>query len=84
MKEKLKDTYLCIEIDKSLKLMGTLFTNQSKINKIMFKLKKMEIPFDLNSFYFVTGGIYDIGGGLHGESGFRGCIRNLTIDGKLR
>ena len=44
----------------------------------------MKISFDLNSFYFVTGGIYDIGGGLHGESGFRGCIRNLTIDGKLR
>ncbi|XP_023338889.1 neurexin-4 isoform X2 [Eurytemora carolleeae] len=31
-----------------------------------------------------TGSYYDIGGGLHGEVGFRGCLRNLVIDGKPR
>ena len=30
------------------------------------------------------GSYYDVGGGLHEETGFRGCLRDLVIDGKLR
>ena len=32
----------------------------------------------------LLGSFYDIGGGLHGEEGYRGCLRNLVIDGESR
>ncbi len=55
------------------------------ISATYFQLTKdMERKEEIFKLFSFLGGIYDIGGGLHGESGFRGCIRNLTIDGKLR
>ena len=32
----------------------------------------------------VTGSLYRVGGGLHGQQGFVGCLRSLLLDGEVR
>ena len=66
--------------------------NDGKWHKLQFEISKnrallvidnepMETRRILN---IATGAYYYIGGGVHGVPGFRGCMRNITIDGNYK